>query len=226
MGCNAQVHHSIQKHGAVEGVALAGLEACVADDAAKFFFCGAVRGAGGFDDVFFEHDGAYVVAAEAEAELEDLKALGDPAGLDILDVVEIEAGDGEDFEVVDGGGLVPAAAAERGVVGLKAPGDEGGESAGFFLEAADDFEVVDALVEGFVDAEHHRCGGTHAELMGGAVDEDPVLCSAFEAGDAMAHRVVEDFCAASGDGVEAGVAQADDGVADGEAAVFGDGENF
>ena len=56
---------------------------------------------------------------------------------------------------------------------LKAPGDEGGESAGFFLKVADDFEVVDALVEGFADAEHHGGGGAHAELMSGAMDAAP-----------------------------------------------------
>ena len=205
---------------------MAGLEACVADDAAEFFFSGAVRGSGGADYVFFEHDGAYVVASEAEAELEDFESLGDPAGLDVFDVVEIEAGDCQNFEVVDGGGLVPAASAEGGVMRLEAPGDERGESAGFFLEAADDFEVIHALVEGFVDAEHHGGGGTHAELMGGAMDENPVVCAAFEAGDAMADSVVEDFSAAAGDGVEAGVAQADDGVAHGEIAVLGDGEDF
>ena len=42
-------------------------EAGVADDAAQFFFGGAVAGACGFDYVLFEHDGAYVVAAEVEA---------------------------------------------------------------------------------------------------------------------------------------------------------------
>ena len=44
----------VEEHGAVEGVALDGLEAGVADDAAEFFFCGAVRGARSFDDVLFE----------------------------------------------------------------------------------------------------------------------------------------------------------------------------
>ena len=58
---------SVEKHRAVEGVALDGLEAGVADDAAKFFFGGAVARACGFDDVFFEHDGAYVVAAEVQS---------------------------------------------------------------------------------------------------------------------------------------------------------------
>jgi hypothetical protein len=68
----------IEEHGAVEGVALDGLEAGVADNAAEFFLGGAVAGACRFDYIFFEHDGAYVVAAEVEAQLENFEALGDP----------------------------------------------------------------------------------------------------------------------------------------------------
>lgn len=127
--CGAWVE-LVEEEGAVEGVALDGAEAGVADDASEFFLGGAVLGAGGADDIFFEHDGADVVTAEAEAHLEDLEALGDPAGLDVFDVVEHHAGDGEGLEVFDGGGLFPAAAAEGGVAGLEGPGDEGGEAAG------------------------------------------------------------------------------------------------
>ena len=54
---------------------------------------------------FFEQDGAYVVAAEAEAHLEDLEALRGPGALQVLDVVEVEAADGEGGEVFDCGGL-------------------------------------------------------------------------------------------------------------------------
>ena len=155
-----------------------------------------------------------------------LEALRDPAGLHVLDVVEIEARDGEHLEVFDRGGLVPAAAAEGGVLGLEAPGDEGRESAGLFLQAAHDFEVVDALLEGLADAEHHGRGGAHAELVRGAMDADPVFGAALEAGDALAHVVVEDLGAAAGDGVEAGVAQAGDGRAQIEIGVLGNGEHF
>ena len=41
--------------------------------------------AGGAHDVFFEHDGADVVAAEAQAHLADFQALRDPAGLHVLE---------------------------------------------------------------------------------------------------------------------------------------------
>src|SRR6201999_4252774 len=107
-----------------------------------------------------------------------LESLGDPAGLNVLNVVEVEAGDGQDFQIVDSGGFIPAASGECGIVRLEAPWDECGESAGFVLEAADDFKVVDPLFQSFVHTKHHGGGGAHAELMGGAVDEHPVFRSA------------------------------------------------
>ena len=109
---------------------------------------------------------------------------------------------------------------------LEAPGDEGGESAGFFLQVANDFEVVDALIECFADAEHHGGGGAHAELVRGAMDGDPVVGAALEAGDALADVVVEDFGAAAGDGVEACVAKSGDSGAQVEFGVLGDGEDL
>ena len=118
----------IQKHRAVERVALDGLEAGVADDAAQLFFGGAVRGAGRADDIFFEHDRTHVVTAEVEAELENLQSLRDPTGLHVLNIVEIEPRDGENLEILDARRFVPSAAAERRVSWLKAPGDESRES--------------------------------------------------------------------------------------------------
>ncbi len=112
------------------------------------------------------------------------------------------------------------------MLGLEAPGDEGGESAGFFLEAADHIEVVDALIHRLADAEHHRCRRPHAELVRGAVHAHPVFSAALEAGDAEADFVVENFGAAAGDGVEAGIAEACDGGAQVEVGVLGDGEDF
>lgn len=50
-----QFGESVEEHGAVEGVALDGFEAGVADDAAEFLFRGAVGYAGGADHVFFQH---------------------------------------------------------------------------------------------------------------------------------------------------------------------------
>ena len=145
----------------------------------------------GFAEVLFEEDGADVVAAEAEAHLEDLEALGGPGALEVVDVVEVEAADGEGGEVLDCGGLGDVGA-DAGAAGLGGQRGEGGEAAGLFLQGAEDFEVVDALGDGFADAEDHGGGGAQAELVGGAVDADPVCGGAFVGGGALADFVVED----------------------------------
>ncbi len=82
--------------------------------------------------------------------------------------------------------------------------------------------MIHALLEGFAAAEHHGGGGAHAERVRGAMHVDPILRAALQAADAMAHGVVQNFGAAAGDGIEAGIAQARDGVAQAEAADFGD----
>src|SRR5579884_466736 len=61
----------IQEVGAVERIALDRAEARIADDAAQFFFGGAVGDAGGAHDVLFEHHRAHVIAAEAQPHLAD-----------------------------------------------------------------------------------------------------------------------------------------------------------
>src|ERR1022692_3128632 len=75
-------------------------------------------------------------------------------------------------------------------------------------------------------AEHHSRGGAHADLVGGAVHVDPVVGQALEAGDFVADFVVENLSATAGDGIEAGVAQAENRVSDAEPAVLGDGDDL
>ena len=58
------------------------------------------------------------------------------------------------------------------------------------------------------------------------MNADPVFGIALETGNALAHIVVENFRAAAGDGIEARVAQANDGVAQGQIRILGDGEDF
>lgn len=105
---------------------------------------------------------------------------------------------------------------------MKAPGDESGKAAGFFLEAADVFQVVDPVIDGFSGAEHHGGGGADAELVGCAVDIQPFFGIAFEAGDSVADFVVKDLCTGTGDRLETGVAKPGECVANGDA---GDGSD-
>ena len=145
----------------------------------------------GLREALFEQDRADVVAAEAEAHLQDLEALGGPGALQVGDVVEVEAADGEGGEVLDCGGLGDVGGDDCRA-GLRGQWGEGGEASGLFLEGAEDFEVVDTIGEGFADAEDHGGLGWQAQLMGGAVDADPFRGGAFVGGGALADLVVED----------------------------------
>jgi hypothetical protein len=60
-----------QEVSAIQRIPLRRSEPRVADDAAEFFFRGAVGDTGGAHDVFFKHHRTDVVAAEAQAHLAD-----------------------------------------------------------------------------------------------------------------------------------------------------------
>ena len=62
--------------------------------------------------------------------------------------------------------------------------------------------------------------------MRGAMHVEPVLGQALEAGDLVANFIVENLGAAAGNGVEAGVAQAKNRVADRKPAVLGDRDDL
>ena len=142
---------SLQRVGVIQRVALGGDEAGVGDDAAEFAFVGAVADAGGVDDIFFDQDAADVVGAELQSDLTDFDAGREPARLNVIDVVEIEAADGERFQIIDGGCFLDFFS-EGGVVGGENPRDERGESAGVFLNAANAVEVIYAMLQFFAAA--------------------------------------------------------------------------
>jgi hypothetical protein len=60
----------------------------------------------------------------------------------------------------------------------------------------------------------------------GAVHAHPILCVALQAGDAVPHLVVKNFSAATGNGVEPGIAKTRDGVPQVQIRVLRDGQNF
>jgi len=69
--------------------------------------------------------------------------------LQVRDVVEDHAGDGEGLQVLDGGGFVEVAAGGGGRGGEQ----EGEEAGGFCLEGANGGEELYPLLKGFVGAE-------------------------------------------------------------------------
>src|SRR5438552_15109571 len=78
---------------AVERVPLDGGLAHRLDQAHELVGRGPVRRTGGGDDVLLDHHRTEVVGAEVERDLADLHSLGDPGGLDVVDVVEVDAAD-------------------------------------------------------------------------------------------------------------------------------------
>ncbi len=86
--------------------------------------------------------------------------------------------------------------------------------------------MIDAMPQLLATAEHHGGGGAQAELVRGAVHVFPIVAGAFEARDFGPDFVIENFRAATGDGLQAGVHQASNGVFDAELAYFRDAKNF
>ena len=147
--------------------------------------------------MLFKEDRADVVAAKAQTHLQNLEALRRPGALQILDVVEVEAADGEGLEVLYGGWLGDV---QWDISRLMSERGEGREASGLLLQVAEDFEVVDALRHGFTDPEDHGRGGAEAKLVGRAMDADPIGGGTFIGGGLAANLIVQNDCAAS-DGV-------------------------
>ena len=78
----------------------------------------------------------------------------------------------ERAQVVDAGRL---GAAELGVIGLIAPGDERGEAAGLVLQRAQPQQVLDPLLVGLDGPEHHRRGRAQAGAVRVAHHVEPLV---------------------------------------------------
>ncbi len=66
----------------------------------------------------------------------------------------------------------------------------------------------------------------HAQLVRGAVHQQPFVGGAFQAGDALAHFIVQNFRAAAGNGIKPGIHQAHNGVTHRQARDFRNVQNF
>jgi hypothetical protein len=86
--------------------------------------------------------------------------------------------------------------------------------------------VVDALFNRLAHAEHHRGRGAHPQLVSGAVDAEPVPGVALQARHAPAHVVVENLRAAAGNRIQARVPQPENGLAQRQAGILGDGQDL
>ena len=77
--------------------------------------------------------------------------------------------------------------------------------------------MVHPVLEALTHAEHHGGGGAHAELMRGAMHVQPVFGQTFKAGNTVAYFVIQNLCAAAGDGIEPCITQAGNRIANAQA---------
>ena len=77
-------------------------------------------------NLFFDNCSIEIVGTEAKCDLRDAGRKHDPVGLDVIEIVEQQARDGEIAKVVVAGGLGDVR--ERGVVWMKREGDESDEA--------------------------------------------------------------------------------------------------
>src|SRR5437899_12282221 len=105
-------------------------------------------------------------------------ALREPRRLDVGEVVEVEARDGEHPEVHVRALRMLDPLLEQGVARLEGPRHERGEAAERILELADRVEVVEQIVGLLYVAVHHRRRRLESPPMGLAMDREPGLWSA------------------------------------------------
>src|SRR6185312_9213054 len=154
--------------------------------------------------------------------LTGFQSRSDPGRLNVEDVFQVEPRERQHLQIFDRRGFLLDEIAQRGVLALVGPGDESRKAAGVFLNLANQIEVVHALLDGLAGAEHHGRRGADSQRVAGAVNIHPLLGRAFQAADAATDVIIQNFRAAAGDGIEARIAQARQGIAQGQAAHFGD----
>src|SRR5437879_2238300 len=102
----ANLKASFKRVRTVQRVALRGSKTGVRDDAAAFAFVGAVFHAGREDDVFFDQNAADVVSSKLQTNLADFDSRREPARLNVVDVVEVQAADRQRFQIIDCSGFL------------------------------------------------------------------------------------------------------------------------
>ena len=124
---------------AVEGVALDGLEAGFADQTFELFDGERFRGlrAGLVMDLLVAHRAVQVVGPVAQGDLRRGRAERNPVGLDVIEIVQQEAADGDGSQVVHRGRRTPDDAGQLRPLRMKRQRNEGLEAAGLVLKLAE-----------------------------------------------------------------------------------------
>src|SRR5512144_1503751 len=147
-------------------------------------------------DALLEHGPVDVVDAEGERDLGEPLAERHPVRLHVVEVVEVQAGDGERPERVVAGRLRERLP-DHVVLGVEGERDEDLEPARLVLQLAEAPHVLDPLVEPLDVAVEHRRVRLDPEAVGGPVDLEPLLRGRLVVADLPAHARREDLRAAA-----------------------------
>jgi hypothetical protein len=190
-------------HDVVERVALDGDAAGVADPAHELRALHLLRRlrARVVVDVLLDHGPVDVIGPERQRELGDRDAEHDPVGLDVRDVVEHEAPDGDLAQLVER--ARPREMRPLVVLGVERERDVGLEAARLVLQAPQAIEVVELLLLRLDVAVQHRAVRAQACAVHGARDVEPALAADLQAVAGLVYALGEHLRAAARARVEA-----------------------
>ena len=156
-------------------------------------------------NLFLDHRAVNVVHAVAQRHLRELHAHQNPVRLDVVDVVQIDAGNRQRLEQV-----VAARAGQMRqlvVLRMKRQRHERREPTGFILQFAQPTHVIHAVMVFLNVADQHRAGRTSAHLVPRAVDIEPLLRRLFRVANHVANFRIENLRAAAGQRTKPRLAQ-------------------
>src|SRR6202521_2901342 len=156
--------------------------------------------------VLLDHQRAKVVAAESQGDLPDLHPHCHPARLEIGDVVEDDAREGDGTEVL-GRASFWLARHRRRVLGLQRPADECRESARARLHVPDSLQVFQALGKRLAQTVHHRNGRLHPFIVRELHNLEPPVSAGFLGRDDVSNALHENLSPSAWDRVEARLPQ-------------------
>ena len=153
------------------------------------------------EDVFFDDRAVEVIRAVAQRDLRQLHAETDPVRGDVIEVIEVDAADGDCAQGIKSGWR--RLHRHPVVLGLIRERNESGEAAGFVLQRAELAQMIHAIGQRLHVAKEHRARAAPAHLMPGAMHVEILFRRFLALGDRGAHLLAEDFRAATRERIEA-----------------------
>src|ERR1700731_541175 len=153
---------------------------------------------GHVENFFFHDRPVQIVHTITERNLRQRQTQANPISSQMIDVIEINAADGEIAKLLNRGRAFDMSQHCR--LGLEGERDKAAEAGGFILKLAKLSQMIDTLLEGFNVAIKHGASAATTHPMPGPVNVEPFLGGFFAAANPVSDVRIKDFRAASGDG--------------------------